>query len=384
MLMRSSFQGGSLKRCKRKRGPDVWEFRWREQNAAGRTVRRNLIVGNVEDLPTKSKAKIALSELDLNINQSRSSITHPALMTVGDLATHYGKHELGEDRLTKTDGTVEVYREFLKYWIVPRWKDVRLSAVKPVEVEQWLCSLKLANGTKAKIRNIMSAIFQHALRHQFLTVNPIRGLVRQSAQRQKDPDVLTAGEIRLILKQLSFTHQTMVFLAASTGLRVSEIRGLQWQDLDTEKGVLNLRRGVVKNNVTLLKTKASRRPIPIHAALVEALGFIRQSSLYDEAEDWVFAGPDADGRVPLWACGVMQNHVKPAAKTAGITKTVSWHTFRHSYATLLKGNGEDVKTVQESLRHANFHVTMDVYTQAIPAAVRSAQAKVVEQITDGR
>jgi site-specific recombinase XerD len=80
----------------------------------------------------------------------------------------------------------------------------------------------------------------------------------------------------------------------------------------------------------------------------------------------------------------MQNHVKPAVKAAGITKNVGWHTFRHSYATLLKGNGEDVKTVQESLRHATFQVTMDVYTQAIPEALRSAQAKVVQQITDGK
>ncbi len=80
----------------------------------------------------------------------------------------------------------------------------------------------------------------------------------------------------------------------------------------------------------------------------------------------------------------MQEHVKPAVEAAGIRKAVSWHTFRHSYATLLKGNGEDVKTVQESLRHATFQVTMDVYTQAIPEALRSAQAKVVAQITDGR
>jgi integrase len=244
--------------------------------------------------------------------------------------------------------------------------------------------LDLANGTKAKIRNIMSALFQHALRHQFLTVNPIRGLVRQSARREKDPDVLTAEEIRLILKGLSPVHQTMVFLAASTGLRVSEIRGLQWQDLDVAKGVLNLRRGVVENNVTELKTKASRRPIPIHPALVTALQSIRQSSPYAQPSDWVFASPDAKGKVPLWPCGVMQTHVRAAVRAAGITKNVGWHTFRHSYATLLKGNGEDVKTVQESLRHATFQVTMDVYTQAIPAALRSAQAKVVRQITEGR
>ncbi len=292
MFMRASFQTGSITKSKRKRGPDVWQFRWREEDASGSIVRRKIAVGTVEKYPTKTAAKIAVADLGLNINKERTTLKHPALMTVADPAEHYDSEELGENRLSKTQGTVDVYREFLKYWIVPRWKAVRLVEMKPVEVERWLHSLTLADGTKAKIRNVMSAIFQHALRHQFIAVNPIRGLVRQSAQRQRDPDVLTAEEVRSILKRLSFVHQTMVFLAASTGLRVSEVRGLQWQDLDAAKGVLTLKRGVVKNNVTELKTKASRRPVPIHPALVDALQFVRQSSAYDKPGDWVFASPD--------------------------------------------------------------------------------------------
>lgn len=56
------------------------------------------------------------------------------------------------------------------------------------------------------------------------------------------------------------------------------------------------------------------------------------------------------------------------------------HVFRHSYATLLKGNGEDVKTVQESLRHSTVTMTMETYTQAIPEHVRQAQVRVSEQL----
>ena len=59
----------------------------------------------------------------------------------------------------------------------------------------------------------------------------------------------------------------------------------------------------------------------------------------------------------------MSKHIRPAAKKAGIVKHVPWHVFRHSVAPLLKGNGEDVKTVQESLRHADSTVTLDTYTQ---------------------
>jgi len=71
---------------------------------------------------------------------------------------------------------------------------------------------------------------------------------------------------------------------------------------------------------------------------------------------------------------------KPAVHKAGISKRVGWHTFRHSYTTLLKNNGEDIKVVQELLRHANARVTMDVYAQAMMPAKRAAQSKLVRMV----
>jgi integrase len=64
----------------------------------------------------------------------------------------------------------------------------------------------------------------------------------------------------------------------------------------------------------------------------------------------------------------------------GITKRIGWHTFRHSYGTLLNGNGENLKVVQESLRHANSRITMDTYIQAMTPQKRQAQGKVVGMI----
>jgi integrase len=324
--------------------------------------------------------RLAVSRQNLDVNQHQSEGAHPALLTMGQLIDHYKAEELGEHRHSKTQSTVDVYSEYLVFWIAPQWKQYRVAAVKPTEVETWLHSLDLANGTKAKIRNIMSAVFQHALRHQFISVNPIRGLVRQSAKREREPDVLTALEISSIIKRLSPFDRTLVFLAASTGLRFSELRGLQWQDVDFESGVLNLRRGVVKNHITEMKNKASRKPVPLHPVVVESLLILRMASAYNQPSDWVFASVKAKGKVPVWPSALMSDHILPAVKAAKIEKHVSWHVFRGSYATLLKANGEDVKTVQDSLRHATFQVTMDSYAQSIPQAVRSAHSRVVEQL----
>ncbi len=106
----------------------------------------------------------------------------------------------------------------------------------------------------------------------------------------------------------------------------------------------------------------------------------RRQSPYPMAEDWVFASPTMRGKQPYWPDNLMKRYIKPVARRAGITKNIGWHTFRHSFGTLLKANGEDVKTVQELLRHANSRITLDVYTQAVNSNKRAAQSKVVRMM----
>ena len=88
-----------------------------------------------------------------------------------------------------------------------------------------------------------------------------------------------------------------------------------------------------------------------------------------------------DGEQPLWPNSAMEDHIRPAAKRAGITKRIGWHTLRHTFGTLLKSNGEDVATVQSLMRHANVSVTMDRYVQAVTPAKRKAQRTLIQQLT---
>ena len=103
---------------------------------------------------------------------------------------------------------------------------------------------------------------------------------------------------------------------------------------------------------------------------------------FREPENWVFAtnsnrAGKKRGKQPLWLSTVMRYHIEPVVRKLGIKKRVDWHTFRRTYATLLKANGEDVKVVQELLRHGSIRVTLDIYAQAQMPAKRAAQQKVV-------
>ncbi len=298
--------------------------------------------------------------------------------TVADLVAHYTEKELPEDS-NKAYSTRKAYQSYLKNWIMPVWGSYRVSAVKTVAVEDWLRTLSLAPGTKAKMRNIMSALFTHAMRYEWADRNPIK-LVRQSAKRQSAPDVLTADELRALLSELGNPYYAMTFMSAVTGLRVSELLALKWADVDFTAQEIHLRRAVVCQHVGALKTETSEKPVPLDVALADTLLDWRGHCPYNQDTDYVFASAEKDGKQPLWPSSAMSRHIRPAALRAGIVKRVRWHVFRHSFATLLKGNGEDVKTVQESLRHADSKVTLDTYTQGLMPVKRAAQRKVSEAI----
>jgi len=379
MSRRTRYQQGSVQREKRQNGPDVWIFRWRETGPDGSIKQRKAIVGTVERLTTEAAALKAAHALRIDANQQTPQ-TEGGPSTIAELIAHYRLKELvGENQGRRAFSTRATYECYLKFWILPRWGSHKLDQVKPVAVEEWLDGIKRARGTKAKIRNLMSAVFHHAMRYEWLDHNPIR-LVRQSAKRERAPEVLELAELQLLLAKLSIRERTLALLDAATGLRVSELLALRWSDVDFENLELRVTRSIWHQVVGACKTEASAKPVPIDSYLAEDLLRWRRLSPYPMAADYVFASPTMRGKQPYWPDNLMKRYIRPAAHKAGIDKRIGWHTFRHSFGTLLKANGEDVKTVQELLRHANSRITLDVYTQAVNSNKRAAQSKVVRMM----
>ena len=134
------------------------------------------------------------------------------------LVEHYREKEMCRNS-GKTFATRETYEGYLRRWIIRRWKSYRLGDVKSVAVEEWLKTLPLTNGSRAKIRNIMHAIFNHAIRWEWHSHNPITR-VRQSAKRSRIPIILSVSQIQALLDNLREPVRTMVFVDVSTGLRM--------------------------------------------------------------------------------------------------------------------------------------------------------------------
>ena len=412
-------QNGSLYLDKNGSRSPVWMFCWRHILPDGRRVRKKRQVGTLDQYKTEVAAERAVRSWRLAINSNQ--VHAFSGITVNDVIEHFRQKELidkGENGRAWT--TRDRYESYLNRWIVPRWGGEQLDSVKAPIVEEWLGDLKfdpnwrqkrkshaskdrvrvrprmraemqaLSPASKARIRNLMSVLFNHAIRWSFTDRNPITGPVkgsgvRQGSKRQNIPDILDVSEMQSIVAELQLRERVLLFLDMVTGLRRGELMGLRWADIDFAALQINVTRSVVDQVVGRCKTESSQKPVPLDGYTVRDLDEWRRYTPYRNSDDWVFASDSSRagerrGKQPLWLSTIMRYHIQPVVKRLGIEKRVSWHTFRRTYTSLLTENQENVKVVQELLRHSSVKVTMDIYAQAQMSAKRRARQKVVEML----
>jgi integrase len=375
MFKRTSYQFGNLDIKPRKNGLHVWVYRYRTAMAGGRRKQVSLIIGTVEQYPTKAQAWKASESLRLSANPDNPQATQ---VTFRALAEKYRTDELPELR----HSTQLAYSSYLDTHILPKWGDYSLDAIKPFAVEQWLKTLSLARKTKGSIHNLMRLLFNAAMRWEFMNIqaNPMRLVrVKGVSKREKEPRVLTLPECHRLLGELEEPYRTMVALGIATGLRCSELFGLKWGDFDWANSTMFVRRAIVDGVVDEVKTKYSKAGLPLDPALAAVMLRWKAQSKFTDDGDWVFASWRTLGKKPLRSTSVLENVLKPAAERAGLG-LIGWHTFRRTFSTLLRGNGEDIKVQQELMRHADIRTTMNLYTQANSDQKRQAQGKIVQMV----
>ena len=220
----------------------------------------------------------------------------------------------------------------------------------------------------------MSALFSHAIRWEWTERNPITS-VRQSAKRHRTPDILTPEEIMAILDRIarpsSDGGRTGRFHRVATGrTHRPSMAGCGLREpcnpcapFSRDDGPGRSQDGSFRKRCTARRCSSEvtaqtpGRPV---RTIAKQIGSLRS--------------PTMKGKQPLWPETLWRRYGRPAVKAAKIEKRVGFHTFRHTYTTLLTQNNEEVKVVQELLRHANSRITLDLYVQAGMPNKRLAQA----------
>ena len=353
----------------------MWEFRYYETNSNGERVRQSMILGDRDLYPTEADARRATQHqlIRLNDDSPRSEVDAP---TFGALLDRYIEHELPVRYSTRKSHLSNIRKH-----IRPRWSEYPVNKMKPMAMEQWLRDLPLAPKSKTHIRGLMHVVLKCAERWGVIDIgkNPVALVpVKDASKRLKRPKILEVDQFFEMAKHLVEPYRTMVIFAQCTGLRISEILGLQWGDFDFEDGTALVQRSFVGGRVDAVKTEYSQDHFPLDPLLIELLLKWRAFSSFPQDEDWVFANPRT-GK-PYHQTSLQKRQLLRAAKLAKLGDGIGWHTFRHTYRTLLDETGAPMKVQQELMRHASIQTTMNVYGRAMTDSKRKANSKVVELI----
>jgi integrase len=285
--------------------------------------------------------------------------------------------------VTITDGiaysTAVVYSSFLSKHIRPRWENIHLSQIKPLDVLEWLKTLKLAPKSKAHLKRMLHLLFERAMLWGLVeaTRNPLDLVkVKGSSRRENPPTILTPEEFRKLAAKLQEPYRVMAIVAMCTGLRISEVLALCWEHFDFQAGTMLVQKGVVNGRIGKNKTEASKAEIPLDGEFAQALLDWRATKSR-AAVGLVFPSPVTGGC--FHAGTIMKKHIRPAAEAVGL-KDVGWHSFRHTYRGMLNDTGANTGTQQSLMRHASVATTMNVYGRSGMKAKSEANSKVVQMI----
>ena len=350
------------------RRTNTWFFRWRDDTRKRKAVK----LGSLADLPTKAKATRVAEGYRLAVNQERN--------VVQSVSFEAATRKYIAERMPKRHTTAAGYKNNLEKYAIPKWGLAGLGEIKPLAVDRWFRTLPLAPKTKSHVKSAMRQVFEYAMLCELVELqrNPL-DLVRVEGAtlREKDPQVLTPEEFgRLLTFIISEPQRTMVVLAVCLGLRRSELIGLKWSDFDWHKNTVLIQRGVIANRIDAVKTKYSRKRLPLDPALAQLLHEWRRVSEFNTDDDWVWASPWVAGQMPYYSNAIQRDYIIPAAFRAGLGR-IGWHTFRHTYRAWLDETKAPMTVQKDLMRHVDIKTTMNVYGGSMPEALREANSKVV-------
>jgi integrase len=277
--------------------------------------------------------------------------------------------------------TIAYYKTHVAH-IVTRIGNQKLASLTKPSINEFRDELvaDLSRALASKVMVSLRAILKDAERRGNVAQNVATGVSVKRSTRDKPKLVVgvhipTVDETRRIIAAAKGQYRPLLLTAISTGLRSSELRGLRWEDVDLEKGEVNVRQRADRySHIGPPKSKASRRTVPIMPMLINTL---REWKLKCSPSEGGLAFCTSSGRVARHGDLVRKVFI-PTVKRAGLLdgdgkpKYTGLHTLRHFYASRLinaradGGLGLPPKVVQERMGHSSITMTMDRYGHLFP------------------
>jgi integrase len=287
------------------------------------------------------------------------------------------------------------YRGVIANYLAPTFGNLCLRDLTTLTVQRYfsgLSSSTLAHESKDKIRDVLSSILTSAVQYGLLIKNPVEG-VRMPAEKRGKRKIkphVSPEQFEQLLNGIPEPYASMVYVAVWTGLRISELIGLRWEDVHEDSLTIDER--YCRGDWAAPKSEASNATIGVESCVIRRINRLKLLTVEvkaghatrrykvvksDGPADLVFQSVKTGAA--MRDNNILSRHIKPAARKSGLP-WVNWRCLRTSHATWLVEAGANPKDVQGQMRHSRIATTMDIYAQFVPASQRRALGKMSEMV----
>jgi len=288
--------------------------------------------------------------------------------------------------------TRDRYQGVIENYLRPAFGKLCVRDLTPLSIQRYFSEMAtsaLAHESRDKIRDVLSSVLGSAVEYGLLVRNPAEAirLPAERRGRKRSKPYLTPEQFDQLIEHVSEPYATMVYVAIYTGLRVSELAGLRWNDLSENSITIDER--FCRGDWGAPNSDASNATIGVNRSVIQRIHRLKLITVSikaglavrkyrvvksDGPNDLVFQSVK-DGK-PIRDNNILSRFIKPAARKVG-QPWVNWRSLRTSHAVWLKLAGADVKDAQGQMRHSRASTTLDIYQQFVP----ESQQRVVEKLS---
>lgn len=355
----------------RKRKDGRWEGRYTagRDSVTGKAIYKN-VLGKTQ-AEVKAKLKVA-------IEKSSSLVTIAERYTVGQWLDAWMENYA---KLQVRASSYKTYQGFIQNHIKPALGNLPLEKLTAMDLQRLYKHLLesgrvectesrnkpkgLSVKTVRNINQMISSALNCAVEQRLIPANPTKGCVLPKLER-KEMKILPPESLGTFFEEARRSGVfELYYIDLATGLRRGELLGLKWTDIDLSKGIIHVRRQVLRQNGKVveapLKTKNSYRNIAIGADAIKVLKSMEQK------DEYVFPSPYGGPMSPDSVLHMLQR----VLKRAGLER-IRFHDLRHTFSVLALQNGVDVKTLSSMLGHYSAGFTLDTYAHVTTSMQKQA------------
>ena len=343
-----------------KKGKRTW---YADYSHLGRRYRKKLG-------PSKRLAELALADIELQILRGELNFSK----TVKSL-TEFLKEFDKFSRVNHAPASYIRYKNIFvnfEQFLKMRGESMKLSQLTPKLFEEykiWRRTVPLNKGIIAKSNTVnmelktLRTLMNYAIKLEYLTVNPTRGVNKLKVNDASMPRYLTKIEIKLLLESCGEKLYPIFFLLLNTGMRIGELRNLTWNDVEIEEKRIKIQAK------EYWRPKTGERVIPMSDTVQNLFGVLIEG--HTGQSNFVFPGKDSG---PLTI--KLRERLITISKRCGFPDVTKIHTLRHTFASHMIMQGIDLPTLQKILGHSDIQTTM-IYSHLATDHLADAMNKLV-------